>query len=146
MITRQEIYDALFCILQTLPGFATCEKRLKFPADVASQPAIFLRRADDEYLPRESQNLPANVVLEAQIIIYYKTDDKNEAPGEELDRLIELVEQALIPPAWVGVMNLNGMVQHLWIEGTIKKDDGALSGQAGAIIPIKIRTTSNGPN
>ncbi len=146
MIGRSTIFDSLFSVLQQIPGFATYGRRVQMPAAVAAQPAIFLRSADDEYLPREAQNLPANVVLGAQIIIYYKTDDPNEPPGEELDNLIEAVETALLPAPWVGVFNLGGIVQHLWIEGQIKKDDGALSGQAGAIIPIKIRTTSNGPN
>jgi len=142
MIGRAGIYTALFALLQTATGFAEYGARLKFPAEVPAQPALFLRRTDDDYQTRRARGLPAIVVLTAEVIIYYRATDVEEAPGAELDALIEAVEAALLPGPLCDYQTLGGLVSHCWIEGTIKKDDGALSGQAGAIIPIKMLTTS----
>ncbi len=142
MIDRGSIYTALYVLIKGTPGFAYVGKRLKFPQDQDEQPAMFLRRFDDEYLPRDRFNFPAKVILSAELIIYYKTNNKLEAPGDQLDVLIGLAEAQIAPQGSAEVQTLGGLVQRLWIEGTIKKDDGALTGQAGAIIPIKILTTS----
>jgi len=142
MINRAGIYAALFALIETTPGFVTVGQRLLFPSSDAVQPALFLRRYDDEYLPRDRFNLPAKVIMTAELIVYYRTSDVNEAPGIELDVLIGNVEAQLAPTGVAEVQTLGGLVQRLWIEGTIKKDDGALTGQAGAIIPVKILTTS----
>ena len=71
-----------------------------------------------------------------------RTADVNEAPGIELDVLIGNVEAQLTPTGVAEVQTLGGLVTRVYLEGVIKKDDGALTGQAGAIIPLKILTTS----
>ena len=142
MIDRGSIYAALFALIDTTPGFTQIKQRLVMPSDDVEMPALFLRRADDEYFPRDDMRRPAKVILNAELIIYYRAMDVNEAPGIELDVLIGNVEAQIAPSGVAEAQNLGGLVQRLWVEGTIKKDDGALSGLAGAIIPIKILTTS----
>jgi hypothetical protein len=142
MIDRASIYAALFALIETTPGFTKTSQRLEFPSSDSEQPALYLRRCDDEYLPREGRWGPAKVILNCELIIYYRTTDVNEPPGIELDVLIGNAEAQLAPVGTAEVQTLGGLVQRLWIEGTIKKDDGALYGQAGAIIPVKILTTS----
>jgi hypothetical protein len=143
-IGRNAIYAALFNLLQTAPGFVTYGTRLQFPNQVSAQPALFLRRTDDLYEPRVPATRPATVILMAEVIIYYKTDDPDETPAIDLDTLLENVEAVLTPGPTYEATTLGGLVKRCYIEGTIRRDDGALYGQAGLIVPLKILVTSLG--
>jgi hypothetical protein len=142
-LDRNAIYDALFQIACSSSAFETTSRRLKYWNATLPQPALFLRSGDDEYPERQDKKPRVAVTLEAEIWIYYITVDPDEAPGIMLDTLITNLEDSLRPgPPFFEEQTLSGLVQHCWIEGKITKDDGALTGQAIAMVPIKILTVS----
>lgn len=142
-LERNAIYDALFALGTASSEYAYTSRRLLLWNSTPAQPALFLRSGDDQYPPREVRRSRVQVTLHAEFWIYYYTADKDEAPGIELDRLISKLEDALRPGVMCEFQTLGlPYVSHCWIEGDINKDDGALTGQAIARIPIKILAIS----
>jgi hypothetical protein len=142
-LDRNAIYDALFALGQASYGWAYTSRRLLFWDSTPAQPALFLRAGDDAYPARDVRRPRVEVTLHAEFWIYYNTTDKDEAPGIMLDTLITALEDGLRPPGFADRQNLGlPYVSHCWIEGDIIKDDGALTGQAGARIPVKILAIS----
>ena len=142
-LDRNAIYDALFNLGVASSEFATTGRRVQLWNSVDAQPALFLRSGDDSYPERDVRRSRVQVTLHAEFWIYYNTADKNEAPGIMLDSLISALEDALRPGVMCQCQTLGlPYVSHCWIEGEINKDDGALTGQAIARIPIKILAIS----
>lgn len=142
-LDRNAIYDALFALGESAAQWAFSSRRLQYWNSTVPQPALFLRSGNDSYPAREVRQPRVKVTLHAEFWIYYLTSDKNEAPGIMLDTLITNLEDALRPPAFCDAQNLGlPYVSHCWIEGEIDKDDGALTGQAVARVPVKILAIS----
>lgn len=122
-------------------GFQTTGDRLKWYTEVSAQPALFVRHSGDEYPPRRAaREIPSAPVLEFEAWLYSNAGrDPDVAPGTALDNLIDAVRAALTPvPGLPQTLGLPGVVQHCWIEGHIDLEPGDASGQAIAVIPIKV--------
>lgn len=122
-------------------GFRTTGDRLKWYTEVSAQPALFVRHSGDEYPPRRAaREIPSAPVLEFEAWLYSNAGrDPDVSPGAALDNLIDAVRQALTPvPSLPQTLGLPGVVQHCWIEGHIDLEPGDASGQAIAVIPIKV--------
>lgn len=143
-LNRNAIYEALLALGASAGVWASPpSQRLQFWDSTDAQPALFLRSGDDEYPARDPRSPRVKVTLHAEFWIYYRTVDKNEAPGVMLDTLITALEDALRPPGFAQFQNLGlPYVSHCWIEGQINKDDGALTGQAIARVPVQILAIS----
>jgi hypothetical protein len=61
-----------------------------------------------------------------------------------LNPLLDAIAAALAPTGAdlvAGAQTLGGLVKHCWISGAIETDEGALGGQAVAIVPVEILVT-----
>ena len=122
-------------------GFQTTGDRLKWYTEVSAQPALFVRHTGDEYPPRRTaREIPPAPTLEFEAWLYSNAGrDPDVSPGTALDNLIDAVRAALTPaPGLPQTLGLPGVVQHCWIEGHIDLEPGDASGQAIAVIPIKV--------
>lgn len=140
-MNREQIFCALFELLEQVPGFTTAERRLRHWNDVGSseQPYLCLAQGQQSVIQGDpAKGVKPKWTLSADIYIYVKTDD--EPPSSLLNPLLDAVEQALQPqnPDINQWQTLGGLVTHCWIEGTIETDEGTLGDQAVAIIPINI--------
>jgi len=141
---RENVYAALFALLQQATGIPTCSRRLLHWSDVppASQPALFLTMVGETFGP--IHGLPPKRTLKARIWLYtYSSPDLATAPSTQINELLDAIEAALTPvepsPDGLGlVQTLGGLVYHCWIEGNIETDEGYLGPQGVCVIPISI--------
>jgi hypothetical protein len=122
-------------------GFLTTGRRLKFARDVTSQPALFLRGADED-LDYVETILQAQTI-DGEIVIYSKAgEDPNAVPEIALNNLMDAVQSAFAPDirgsGGTGRFTLGGLVHWCRLEGRVIKDSGDISGQAAAIMPVRI--------
>lgn len=138
MLAREPIFAALFAKLAASAGFITSSRKLRHWADVspAEQPALFTSQGDQSVSVEYPQ--PGRTTLTVDVYIYVRADG-DPLPGKLLNNLIDAVTTALAPDNLVSeVQTLGGLVDHCWIEGSIKIDEGVMDSQAVAIVPIKI--------
>jgi hypothetical protein len=141
MIDFELIYSTLFARVSAAAGFATTGRRLKHWADVpsSSQPALF--QAQKDIAVKQQRPLPPVYTLDAEFYIYAFNNDPNSTPATILNQLVAALIATLAPDPVTNVQTLGlSTVQHAWIEGAIKTDEGALGDQAVAIVPVKILT------
>jgi hypothetical protein len=144
---RESIYQALLAKLKTAADFKTVGRKAVLPPELQPEqmPALFLvqtRQAADPH-PR---GLPARWTLECDLLLYvHNLNATQEATGEEavvpatqLNYLLDALEAAVAPEPASGVQTLGGLVSHCWIEGEVQIEEGLLSPQAMAVVPIKI--------
>lgn len=141
MIARETIYAAFFAQVATAADFVTVGRRLRTTADVAAaeQPALFMCQKS-ETAANPTYGAPTVWTLSVELHLYAHSSDPYRAPATVLNPLLDAVEAALAPSAATGVQDfgLPGMVQHAYIAGKVKTDDGALGDQAVAVVPIEI--------
>lgn len=119
-------------------GFQTVSRRLKLWRDVAAQPALFVRNAEDTVANRPHR-MPARLTMNVEAWVYNQTGaGEANAPAVLQNYLLDALCAALEPDAGVETLTLGGLVYNCWIEGTIERHPGDLDGQAIAIIPINI--------
>jgi hypothetical protein len=140
-VTREPIYAALFALLAGAAPFKVASRRLRHWTDLdpAEQPALFLVQKRET--AKQAEGAPAEWRAEADIYLYCQAPDDETAPSSVLNPLIDAVEAALLPQGAdlaTGTQSLGGLVRHCWISGAIETDEGALGGQAVAIIPIEL--------
>jgi hypothetical protein len=143
-MTREDIYAALFAIVQTAAtaaGAKTCSRKLRHWDDVkaSEQPAIFqVQRTESS---NQKLKVPAIWTLNIDLYVYVNTsDDPRAAPSTLLNPIIDALE-AVMPPDEEkagGPQTLGGLVSHCWIAGTIETSEGVLGDQEVAIIPVEI--------
>lgn len=141
MIAREAIYAALFARAATAAGFVTVGRRSRPWADVAAaeQPALFMvQKSEAAAVP--TLGAPTVWTLAVELHLYAHSSGPYQAPAIVLNPLLDAVEAALAPSPVTGVQDLGlpSMVQHAYIAGKIKSDEGALGDQALAVIPIEI--------
>ncbi len=120
----------------------TTGKRLILWTLVADQPALFLRYVRDSYPPRPTR-MPSKVTMEFEVWLYSDVGkNPNVAPAEAMSRLLDAVEDSLVPRPAFDALTLGGMVTDAWIEGVIDIHPGDLDGQAIAIVPVKVLVPS----
>ncbi|HEV2097421.1 MAG TPA: hypothetical protein VGR45_00690 [Stellaceae bacterium] len=137
-IDRNKIYHALFEHLKNAAPFLTVGTRLKPWSQVSDQPAMFLRAGPaNDWLPRPTK-MPMRVVLEAEVWLYSSAgEDPDVSPSLSLNPLIDAIEAAL-DPFPLEALTLGGLVTHCWLEGNGALDSGDLTGQAVAMLPVKM--------
>lgn len=140
--TREQAMEALFALLQTVPGFNSYSRRLKMWTQVPteSQPALFLVEHSESRLT-SLRGTPGRLQLLANIWIMLKTTDPEIIGGTELNNLLDAIETTIetsgVDPK-VNVQTLGGLVNRCWVNGTVIKDPGDIDGQALAIMPVNI--------
>jgi len=144
-MSRDAIDAAVFSLASAAADFVTIGDKLIMWTNVPpeQQPALFLRVGDESHPPRLAQQMPPKRTFEYELWIYTRLDcaAANATDGSlpvPLGFLIDAVEAAFRPPPVIERVTLGGLVTHCWIEGTVSKDDGALTNQALAKIPIRV--------
>jgi hypothetical protein len=140
-MNREAIYAALFALVGNAAAFATASRRLRHWTDVPAieQPALFQVQKSETAKTR--RGLPTEWTLAADLYLYCQAPDETTAPATILNPLIDAVVAALAPGGGDLAQNaqtLGSLVSHCWIAGKIETDEGALGGQAVAIIPIEL--------
>jgi hypothetical protein len=138
-MTLPAIADSASEVLVT-SGIQTSGRRLIPWAEVAAQPALFLRRIGGEFLPRRPR-LPGRVEIEAEIWLYSAGGDNPDMPPEApLNALVDAVAELLEPKGAQESQTLGvpPLVTHCWLEGKEADYPGDLGGSAIAVLPVKI--------
>ena len=140
-MNREAIYEALFALVAGAASFATTSRRLRHWTDVpaAEQPALFLVQKSE--LAKTKRGQPSEWTLSVDLYVYCQAPDELTAPSTVLNPLLDAIVAALAPQGLdlaANVQTLGGLVSHCWIAGKIETDEGALGGQAVAIIPIEL--------
>jgi hypothetical protein len=143
-MTREPIYEALFALLSGAADFSTASRRLRHwsAVEAAEQPALF--QVQKRETAKESQGSPTEWRAEIDVYVYCQAPDDETPPTSVLNPLLDALEAALLPAGAdlaTGTQSLGGLVKHCWIAGAIETDEGALGGQAVAIVPIEILAT-----
>jgi hypothetical protein len=143
-MTREPLYAALFALLAGAASFVTASRRLRHWDQVgpAEQPALFMVQKRET--AKESEGSPTVWRAEIDVYLYCQAPDDETAPATVLNPLLDAIEAALLPGGadlTRGTQTLGGLVRHCWIAGGIETDEGALGGQAVAIIPVEILVT-----
>ena len=157
-LDREPIFTAIFARLQAIAGVVTCSRKWEHFDDVdpSQQPAIFLNTGPERC--KQQRGMPPQWTLAPTIHLYCRNDaDPDAAPGVQIHGILKKIEAAFErTPAESSLANgpfsdsgadshgttLGGLVSHCWISGEIVNDEGLLQGQALAIIPLEIVTTS----
>ena len=154
-VTRESVATSLLTQLQTANNFisdpnakiVTFSRRAKIWSDVnaSDQPAAFLVGIAE----RGDQSQVFGVYrweLEYRLIVYARvgTDPASTLPDTLCNEIIDGIESALQPPppGAYGQPQLGGIVQNVWIDGSILIDTGILDQQIAILIPIKCITGS----
>ena len=143
-MTREPIYAALFARLASAAPFVTASRRLRHWDEVGptEQPALF--QVQKRETAKEAEGSPTVWRAEVDLYLYCQAPDDETAPAIVLNPLVDAIEAALVPSGAdlaSGTQSLGGLVKHCWIAGAIETDEGALGGQAVAIVPIEILVT-----
>lgn len=145
--TRNQVFDALFALLQTVtfPAMGSAgattwvetSRRLKLWGDVdpGSQPAMFLVDHGEDFA--RDRGVPSKRYWLCHVFAYCRT---NDLIGSELvNDMLDGIDHVLVSDdKSTNVLTLGNKVYNCWIEGTVIKDPGDLDDQALLIVPIKI--------
>jgi len=144
MISHEPIMRALKKRLyENLPEFNTISRRFRTPANVSppEMPALFIVEPNEQRV-RSIEGLPEIAMLEIDLYFYIDAgQDPNDEPISAMNVLLDKIADALkpdYPEPLDQVCTLGGLVQHCWIEGTVEKDPGDLTGKGICRVPIKI--------
>ena len=141
-MTREQIYSALFSLIQTAcqgAGVVTVSRKLMHWTDISAQqqPAVFQIQKDEE--PEQKWKVPTKWKLNVDLYVYVNTSaNPNTAPSSLLNPIIDAIEAVLLPNEPNGPQTLGGLVSHAWISGKIETSEGVLGPQEVAIIPVEI--------
>ncbi|HZT51919.1 MAG TPA: hypothetical protein VFA22_08300 [Stellaceae bacterium] len=140
-MNREPIYAALFARLAGAGGFRTMSRRLRHwsAVEAAEQPALF--QVQKRETAQQADGSPTVWRAELDLYVYCQAPDDETAPASVLNPLLDAIEAALEPAGAdlaLGAQTLGGLVRHCRIAGAIETDEGALGGQAVAIVPIEI--------
>src|SRR5262245_28143893 len=113
MITREQVWTALFALLRSTADYRVAARRLRFARDTAT-PALSLDEISEEYL-QHGTGFPAVRSLKADVYVYATTDPA-APPGTILSDLIDNIERVFVPPTGLP-QTLGGLVTHCWIGG-----------------------------
>lgn len=143
--TREPIHVALFNKLSTVAAFLTSSRKLQHWSDVppVMQPAFFLTESIEDVVNKfPGANPVSEIRFDAYIYVNTGTsqDAPNTAPSTLFNPIVDAIFAALLPDNPVtNKCTLGNLVQHVWIEGQIKTDEGNLGDQGVVIIPIVVK-------
>jgi len=112
-------------------------RRLKLWSDAPLQPACFItvHAEDDAY---QSETTPSKTTINAELFVYFKTNDPTCIPADDIDSILDGIDAALKVSPVTGKQDLSGTVSHCRREGRVMLDPGDVDGQGIAVIPLKI--------
>lgn len=138
---REQVLTALFTLLETSLQFKTFSRRLVRQENVtpAMSPALFLVSHEDDYV-RDVIAAPPKRDLKPMIVLYNNAgNDPNAVPEAPINEAIDVLDTLFNGDnALVRKNTLGGLVEACFIEGTIVRGSGDVTGFGSAIIPIRI--------
>lgn len=136
--TREQVYSALFVLLQGLPGLKTSSRRLKNVQDLQPEemPAAF--QLQEKQSPKYHGSVPTNTTLRANWLLYVQNSDPTIALTTQLNALVDAACAAMAAPSPVQKNTIGGLVEYAAISGDIEIFEGVLGDRAIAIVPIEI--------
>lgn len=154
--TRNQVYTALFNFLKQIPApvivpatglpsttnWNLTSQWLQDWDEVtpANQPALFLHRGVEVATQTHSYQV-LKWVWNCTVWIYFRTDglkSTNFYPDMLTDPIKDAFEQLFQTRTQPQAATLGGLVQNIWINGTIYCDAGIVDNQAVIIIPLSI--------
>lgn len=140
---REVIYQKFFRLVATCAPFNKISRRVEHWSDVApaDQPALFMAQRSEEAI--QHPGMPAIFILRLDLYIYAHTrTDPTKSPSVVTNPLLDAVCALFTPNVVTGKVQLGGLVEHAWIEGTIQSDEGVLGDQGVIIIPIAMKVSN----
>ena len=137
--SREQIMQAFFSLVSNCAPFKMTSRRVRLWADQGVVfPSLFMQETDDTYV-QGSEAEPGTVTFSIKLFIYtHPGMDSGVTPATQLNNLLDAIDNALLPNMVTGLLTLNNLVSHCWIDGKILKDPGDLDGFGVAFVPIKI--------
>lgn len=140
--TREQVFQAVFALVQNTPGFTVTTRRYIRPSAVEAINTPILMTWEQPEKTEDAQLGLRKRWWEVWLIIVYYNNDQNVAGATILNPLIDAVEQALAPDNPVHqTQTLGGLVQAVYIDGATVKaisDIDIDHGQGGAVLPVRI--------
>ena len=141
--TREQVFQAVFGLVQTLPQFKLVTRRYIRPSAVEAinTPALVSWEQPEK---TEGGDIGLRKRWwEVWLIIVYYNNDQNVAGATILNPLLDAVEEAIRGPdnPVHQTQTLGGLVQAVYIDGATVKaisDVDIDHGQGGAVIPVRI--------
>lgn len=137
--TRESIYAALFALTNVGAPLATRSRRVQHFTTVAptDQPAVFQQQVSESVVTRK--DMPSIRVFRVDWLIYaYNGEDPTVIASTQLNTLVDLLEEALLPPAGQEAQTLGGKVQRVYLAGDVEYSEGPNGPQAIAVMPLEI--------
>jgi len=137
-MSREQIYSALFSLVQGTSSFAYTSRKLKAWSDVSpdQQPALFM--AQSKETPTIVTRLPVKWVYLVDLYIYCYSNDPTVSPSIQLNGLLDNLANALAPAKGLETQPLRGLVGYARLSGDIQTDEGVLGSQAVAVVTVEI--------
>ena len=136
--TREQVFGALFGVLQTVPGIVTVSRRLQNVQDMQPEelPAAFQLQGKQALEYKGA--VPTVADMTATWALYGYSGDPAVPPSTVLNNLIDAACAALAPPAYTDKQTLGGLVEYAAIDGDIEVYEGILADKAVALLPIRL--------
>ncbi len=135
-MNRENIYSAVFAKLEKLYDFKTTGRKVIHWDDVSEQPALFMTQKNED-VKKTSRDAPPITTLHVEIYLYAKVED-GDTPSIIMNDILDTITDALSADDLDNRTTLGGLVEDVWIDGTIETDEGSLGNQTVAIVPVSI--------
>ena len=136
--TREQVYGALFALLQGLPGLKLSSRRIKNIQDLPPESFPAAYQLQEKQSPKYTGTTPTRTVLRANWLLYVQNSDDTVALTPALNNLVDAACAALAPIGVTQKNTLGGLVEYASISGDIEVFEGVLGDRAIAIVPIEI--------
>ena len=140
--TREQVFSAVFNLVDGLPGFVVTTRRYTRPSAVETINCPCLMTWEQPEKTEGGELGLRKRWWEVWLIIVYYNNDTYTPGAEILNPLIDTVEAAFAPDNPVHqTLTLGGLVQAVYIDGATVKaisDVDIDHGQGGAVIPVRI--------
>ena len=147
-VSREAIMRAVMAIFQTAAPFKTVGRRVIPWAQAGLEfPCLFIRNTHEEHPQRVALGIPDKVTLVCELWMYSNAGtEKSVAPSSAINDLIDAIEAALqtATSKFDGKVQLQssalpqGLVAHVWFEGTTQIDSGDMDSIGKAVAILKI--------
>lgn len=144
MTTRNQAFAALFALTANMVidggsgHFVTRSRKFKHFAKVPSdsQPAFF--QTEHSESEHKTTSMPAIRRWHGSWVVYLSSDPENDAdvPTSRVNDILDAFEAVLSDP--FQKQTLGGLVEHVYIDGTIMKVPGDDDGQGMIVVPLTI--------
>jgi hypothetical protein len=144
--SRESIVEALYALLSVAAnGWPTVARRLMSPESIgpAASPAMFLLEHQDDFR-RQAYNMPPIEEMSLIIVAYNDVgSDRNLIPATPINNFLDAVRDLMRPAPGDGdnTLTLGGLVKACWIDGTVLRASGDITGKAMAIVPVRVLIT-----